>query len=35
MTSLIDFWRAPQTFAQKAITKPEKSTLVNIETQRT
>ena len=29
MTSLIDFWRAPQTLAQKATTKPE---LVNIQT---
>ena len=31
MTSLIDFWRAPQTLAQKATTKPEKTELVNIQ----
>ena len=36
MTSLIDFWRAPQTLAQKAITRPDKSELIRIETtQRT
>ncbi len=32
MTSLIDFWRSPQTMAQKATTKPEKTELVNIQT---
>ena len=31
MTSLIDFWRAPQTLAQKATTKPAKTELVNIQ----